>query len=400
LTGDPDELFRPENLWPLNGVSTNRGTTYEASFIPVNPNRFNATSDNASGYISSEMSLLKNFRTILGVRVENYVQRYTGQDQLGNNVLKNRKVLDNLDIFPSVNLIYNLSEKQNIRFSYAKTIARPSFKEMSYAEISDPISNRTFIGGLFRDANDVMGIEYWDGNLVSTDINNFDLRWELFQPEGQMVSVSGFYKHFINPIEIVQYATTQKGSFQPRNVGNGKVLGIETEFRQNLEKLGNAFKNFSLTANISVTKSQIELSLTEYTSRVENARTGQTIDKTREMAGQSPYIINSGISYTGGETGFWEGFEAGFYYNVQGLTLQYVGIADRPDIYTLPFHSLNFNASMNLGKDKRTQIGFKIDNLLDDRKESVFRSFNPTDQFFTKLEPGITFQVKLSRSLF
>jgi hypothetical protein len=400
LTGDPDELFRPENLWPLNGVSTNSGTTYEANFIPVNPNRFNATSDNASGYLSSEMSLLKNIRTIIGIRIEDFVQKYTGQDQMGNNVLNNRKVLDNLDIFPSLNIIYNVSGKQNVRFSYARTIARPSFKEMSYAEISDPISNRTFVGGLFRDANDVMGIEYWDGNLASTDINNFDLRWELFQLEGQMVSVSGFYKHFINPIEIVQYATTQKGSFQPRNVGNGKVIGIETEFRQNLKRLGKGFKNFSLTANISVTKSQIELSLTEYTSRLENARTGQTVAKTRVMAGQAPYIINSGISYNGGETGFWKGLEAGFYYNVQGLTLQYVGIADRPDIYTLPFHSLNFSAGKSLGKENRTQIGFKIDNLLDDKKESVFRSFNPTDQFFTKLEPGITFQIKLSRSLF
>jgi outer membrane receptor protein involved in Fe transport len=66
----------------------------------------------------------------------------------------------------------------------------------------------------------------------------------------------------------------------------------------------------------------------------------------------------------------------------------------------LPFHSLNFNASKNIGRDKRTQLGFKIDNILNARKESVFKSFNPTDQFFTKLEPGITFQFKLSYSLF
>ncbi len=159
-------------------------------------------------------------------------------------------------------------------------------------------------------------------------------------------------------------------------------------------------KNFSITSNISITKSRIELSLTEYYSRVENARTGQEINNYREMAGQSPWIINSGMTYNGGEKGFWTGFEAGLYYNVQGTTLQYVGIADRPDIYTLPFHSLNFNAGKNLGKEKRMQIGIKIDNLLNDKKESVFRSFNPTDQFFTKLEPGITYHLKLSYALF
>ncbi len=400
MTGDPNELFRPENLWPLNGTATSSGTTYEASFIPDNPNQFNASSSNFAGYVSTELSLLKNLRAIIGIRVENFVQRYTGQDQLGINVLNNDKVLDNLDFFPSLNFIYSLSEKQNLRFSYANTIARPSFKELSYAEISDPISNRTFIGGLFRDANDVLGIEYWDGKLVSSYIHNFDLRWELFQANGQMVSLSGFYKNFKNPIEIVQFATTQKGSFQPRNVGDGKVLGIEIEFRQRLDLIGASLKNFSLTSNFSATKSSIELSLTEYTSRTDNARIGQTIDKYRDMAGQAPYILNSGFSYNGVENGFWKGFEAGLYYNVQGTTLMYVGIADRPDIYTLPFHSLNLNISKSLGKEKRTQVEFKIDNLLNSEKKSIFKSFNVTDPFFTKLEPGITFQFKLSYNLF
>ena len=399
LTGNPDELFMPENLWPLNGISTTSGTTYEANFMPSNPNQFNANSNNTAGYISAEISLLKKLKVVAGIRMENFVQRYTGQDQLGINVLKNEKVLDDLDFFPTANLIYSLTDKQNLRLSYAKTIARPSFKELSYAEISDPISGRMFIGGMFRDANDVAGIEYWNGKLISTDIHNFDLRWELFQTNGQMVSLSGFYKKFNNPIEIVQYAT-QTGSFQPRNVGDGQVLGVEIEFRQSFESLSSALKNFNIISNLSFTKSSIELNPTEYFSKKENARTGETINNYRVMAGQAPSIINTGLAYNGSESGLWEGLEIGLYYNVQGLTLQYVGIADRPDIYTLPFHSLNFNATKSFGKDKRTQIGFKIENLLDDKKESVFKSFNPTDQFFTKLEPGITFQFRLSYNLF
>jgi len=400
ITGNPDELFREENLWPYQGTDVYSGTTYEANFVPNNPNKFNARSENAAGYISTELSLFKNFRAIVGIRAENYTQRYTGQDQLGTHVLNDDVVLDNLDFFPTANFIYSISEKQNFRFSYAKTIARPSFKEMSYAEISDPISNRTFIGGMFRDADDIAGIVYWDGNLVNTYVQNFDIRWELFHSNGQMISFSGFYKMFDNPIEIVQYATTQKSSLQPRNVGDGKVAGIETEFRQNLDIITNILNNFFVNGNISVTKSRIDMSVTEYISRVENARKGQTISETREMAGQAPFIINAGVSYNGGENGFWKGLEAGLYYNVQGTTLQYVGIADKPDIYMLPFHSLNLNASKYLGKNSRTQLAFKIENLLNDKKESVFRSFNPTDQFFTKLEPGITFQLKLSYSLF
>jgi outer membrane receptor protein involved in Fe transport len=252
---------------------------------------------------------------------------------------------------------------------------------------------------MFRDADDVAGIEYWDGNLVSSYIHNFDLRWELYHGLGQMVSVSGFYKRFIDPIEIIQYAS-QTGTFQPRNVGDGQVLGVEMEFRQNMGSVSSSLEGFSIHSNVSVTRSRIELGMTEYLSRIENARTGQVIDNYRVMAGQAPYIVNAGISYTGSDEGLLKGFEAGLFYNVQGTTLQYVGIADRPDIYTLPFHALNFTASKTFGREKRTNLSFKIDNLLDDEKESVFRSFNPTDQFFTRLEPGITFHLKLSYSLF
>jgi hypothetical protein len=399
LTGDPDEIFRSENLWPLYGTGYTSGTTYEPGFVPSNPNQFNANSSNTSGYVSLEMNLTKRLRTIAGLRVENYLQRYTGQNQLGTIILDNTELLDETGFFPSVNLIYSLTPKQNIRLSYAKTIARPSFKELSFAEIVDPLSGRTFVGGMFRDADDIAGREYWNGNLVSSQIHNADLRWEIFRKNNQLISVSGFYKYFYNPIEIVQYAT-QTGCFQPRNVGNGQVLGLELELRQNLGEMAGALKNFDLTSNISFTRSRIELSLTEYYSRLENARAGQTIVKYREMAGQAPWIINSGITYNGGESRLLKDLEAGLYYNVQGTTLQYVGIADRPDIYTLPFHSLNLSLSKAFGKEKRTQIGFKIDNLLNEKKESVFRSFNPTDQFFTKLEPGITYHLKFSYALF
>jgi hypothetical protein len=398
LTGNPDELFYPENLWPKDSNVT-VGTTYDAPFVPVNPNQFNSTINNIAGYASIELPLFKKLKTIVGVRFENFTQRYTGQDQLGYNVLDNAKVLENTDFFPSLNFIYTLSDKQNLRLSYSKTIARPSFKELSYAEIYDPISGRTFIGGLFRDANDVAGIEYWDGNLVSTNIHNLDLRWEMFQPNGQTISVSGFYKFFQNPIEIVQYSTLA-GAFQPRNVGDGQIFGIELEFRLGLEPISKSLRNMSVTANLTYTKSLIKLSKTEYDSRVENARTGQTIDEYREMAGQAPYIINCGLSYNGGEKGFWKGFEAGIYYNMQGQTLQYVGIVDRPDIYSKPFHSLNFNTNKSIGNAKRWQVGLKIENILNDTRESVYKSYEASDQYFTKLNQGVSFTAQVKYTLF
>jgi hypothetical protein len=183
-------------------------------------------------------------------------------------------------------------------------------------------------------------------------------------------------------------------------VGDGEVFGAELEFRINLGSIADVLRNLALSSNITYTVSQIELSVTEYESRVDNAREGQSIGRFRDMAGQAPYIINAGLQYEGGQQGFWQGFEAGLFYNVQGTTLLFVGINDRPDIYSEPFHSLNFNANKTVGKTDRWRIGLKVENILLDKKETVFRNYKATDQFFERLYPGIDFKFSVSFSLF
>ena len=399
LTGNPNELFQEDNLWPYYGDATT-GVTLETPFLPDNPNKFNSNINNTAAYISNEMTLGKKFKSIIGLRTEYYIHRYTGQNQLGTIVYNNEKVLENLGLFPAVNLVYSVNENQNFRFSYGKTIARPSFKELSFAEIYDPITGRTFVGGLFRDVNIVNGEEkvYWDGNIRSTNIHNLDLRWEVFPDRGRTVSISAFYKKFVDPIEIIQYAT-QPGAFQPRNVGDGQVIGGEFEIRENLAWISEKTKAFDFVLNVTVVDSRIQLSETEYESRVENARTGQTIERYRKMAGQAPYIINGGFSFNGVEKGFFSHMQAGLFYNVQGETLQFAGIIDRPDIYSVPFHSLNFNVNKTFGKDEQYTLGLRVSNCLNDKRESIFKSFNADDQFFTQLSPGVSGRVRFAMNL-
>ncbi len=394
LTGDPNEIFAKDNLWPYNG-DIYQGTTYDAGFIPNNRNKYESDILNAAGYFSVEFNPLKNLKTIVGLRTEIYQQHYTGQNQTGDKVLDNDLVMDDLDFFPSLNLIYNLNKKQNLRFSYAKTIARPSFKELSFSQIFDPISGRTFIGGLSRDENLFTNTVYWDGNLMSTDIHNFDLRWELFHGNGQTVSLSVFYKKFINPIELIQYVRSPN-AYQPRNVGDGQVYGAEIELRQSLNLINESMKNFEFTFNFTYTKSKIELSNTEYLARIGAARDGEDIGTYRDMAGQAPYIINAGLAYNGSENGIFKNLEAGFYYNVQGETLDLVGIADRPDVYTSPFHSLNFNSSKKFGKNEGLQLGINVENILNQDKASIYKSYKALDQFFESRSPGTTFKLNVS----
>jgi hypothetical protein len=397
LTGDMNELFFPENLWPLNG-DRNKGTTYEAPFLPDNSNKFDADMTNIAGYASVELSPFARMRSIIGIRVEDFLLRYSGQNQQGE-VFNNEEVLDQFDFFPTVNLIYSITEKQNLRLAYAKTIARPSFKEMSYAEIFDPISGKIFVGGLFEDKDNISGVVYWDGKLQTTDIHNLDLRWEMFQDQGQMFSVSGFYKKFYKPIEIVQFVQ-MVNAFQPRNVGDGRVFGVEIEARKNLNFINPYLSYLTFVTNLSVISSRIEMTDSEFASRQLWARDGETVDNYREMAGQAPYLVNAGFLFEGVENGFFKDTELALFYNVQGPTLQIVGIVDRPDIYSLPFHSLNFNASKKFGKSKRAQIGIKIDNLLNQSKKSVFRAHNTQDEYDEFLNPGIKIQLRFQYNIF
>ena len=395
FTGDPAEIFLSENLV---SESNKNGVRYDAMFIRngniFNPNEFNANVHYAAAYVSNEFNFSKRLKSVVGLRAEQYTQFYTGINQSGSISLNNDKVLNDLDLFPTINFNYKMNNTSNLRFSYARTIARPSLKELSYAEILDPITGRTYIGGKAIELTDNGNTVLWDGNLKSTNIDNLDIRWESFQKRGDMISFGVFYKAMKNPIEIVQFLA-DPGSFQPRNVGNATILGAEFEVRQNLEILSAALDGIYFNSNITITDSKISITESEYLSRDLSKRDGQTIYRERAMAGQAPYIINGGLSYqTKKKT-----LEAGVFYNVQGPTLQFVGFANNTDVYSVPFHSLNFNANYRFGKAKNMDLGIKVSNILNDKKEQVFSSFMAQDQYFTRLAPGTTISVKFSYTL-
>lgn len=382
---DPSEVLDEQNLFPNKPNSI----YYQSGNNNPNPNQYNSNVQNTAAYISNEFNPLANLKTVVGLRVENFVQQHTGRDQAfasgdpnGRNLV-NAKVLDSFDFFPTANLIYSLSDEQNLRFSYSKTIARPSFKELSFAQILDPISNRIFNGALFQYSD-------WDGNLTSTDIDNLDLRWELFQKEGQIFSVSAFYKRFDNPIELVRIPEQQTSTeFQPRNVGDGQLVGLEFELRKKLTFIAPSLSNFSINGNVTFVESQIDMTDREFDARKQFEKEGQNLDDKRQMAGQAPYVINGGVAYNNYELGL----DAGIFYNVKGPTLALVGTGLYADVYDVPFHSLNFSIIKRFGEDDRTSIDFKVNNILNDKRESVYQSFGAEDETFTSFTPGTSFSV-------
>lgn len=385
---DPNDVLTGDNSFPntpnAHHVSTN--TT-------PNPNQYEATSQNFAVFVSEEFQLHPVLKSIIGVRMENFVQNHTGRDQNfasgkadGNN-LNDEEVLNETNFFPSVNLIYTLAEEQNLRFGFSRTIARPSFKELSFAQILDPVTGRTFNGSL----NPVNPV--WDGNLVSTDITNIDFRWEKFMKRGQIYSASFFYKSFENPIELVRLPINNTGfEYQPRNVGNAELFGIEIEATKSMDFISSKLDKFSFSGNVTIVESSVEMTRSEYNARLENAREGEKVEDTREMAGQAPYVVNFGVTYRNIE----KGINSGLFYNVKGKTLFVVGTGFVPDIYQVPFHSLNWGITKQIGEEGNTSIDLKVDNILADKREEIFESYQAEDQFFTSFNPGTSVSIGIS----
>ena len=382
---DPNWFLADENIWSPDPSSSNfRDGSYTIGNFQES-NSFSARQTTFGVYVMAEHPILPMLKAAYGVRVEKADMYYTGVNQ--NNTIKflDEKTLDALNILPSANLVYKAGEKTNVRIGASRTVARPTFREKSIAQIYDPITKRTFIGNL---------------DLEQTDINNFDLRYEYFISPKELISVSAFYKQFFGHIEKVSFPAAPD-NITYRNSGDAAVYGLEFEIRKNLgNTLDSTFiSRFSVGANFTLVRSQVDLKSvivdqstgqTEYELRLANLRGDETLSDTRPMAGQSPYAANFTLSYEEPKTNT----NVSVAYNVQGEQLSIIASGRVPDVYTIPFHSLNFNAYRNFGKNKKSRITIGVNNILDDDRTLVYRSHGTDDLVFTSFKPGVGFSLK------
>src|SRR5690606_41367125 len=116
--------------------------------------------------------------------------------------------------FPLLNSIFSPRSSDNLRLSYSLTTALSTFKVLSVVQIYDQITDTRFLGYLY---------------LVPNYNHNLDLRYQFFGNESQMFAVSGFYKHFKNPIELQAYSDARPSDIIARNSESANVYGIAIE---------------------------------------------------------------------------------------------------------------------------------------------------------------------------
>jgi TonB-dependent receptor len=368
--GNVDDLLDSDNVWD----PTSDTGTYLINIDTFNPiDAYEGEQHIGANYVSLEFNVSEKLKTVLGLRTEFFKTYYTGTRDNSTIFFDRDLILDEFDFFPSANVIYSVNDDTNLRASYSRTTARPSFKEASVSQIFDPITNRLFIGNI---------------DLVPTYINNFDVRYEHFGENGQMFAVSGFYKGFTDAIEQ-QFFINAPTQLTVGNLGDANVIGAEFEMRQRLGFIAESLNDLKFNANVSIIRSQLTMSDDEFQGRQASARDGETIDKERQLQGQAPFLINFGLDYNNKVLGL----QTGLFFNVQGRTLEVVGIREVPDVYTKPFNSLNFTLNKTFGADKNASIDLKVSNILGSSRLSEFESFGAQDQIFTLRDPGTTFSL-------
>ena len=234
-----------------------------------------------------------------------------------------------LNLFPSINTSYNLTEKSLVRIAYASTINRPEFREVSPLVYYD-----------FTEKNTVTG----NPNLKDASIQNLDIRFENYPSPTETFSIAAFYKHFTNPIEMVSVGTGSSFSFD--NALGATNYGLELEVKKSLEKMI-GLKNFALSLNASYIYSQVQFA---------NVLT----ERNRPLQGQSPVVVNTALFYQNDKIGL----SSSVMYNVMGKRILVAAQLNQgnvvvPDIYEMPRHVIDFTVDKKVGKRLVLKFGIK-----------------------------------------
>ncbi len=363
---EPNEFFTPENV--EKGL-----ISFEETTQPTDA--YTADESVTAGYFLIELPVYRALRVIGGARVENndinvFSNKIGGEPIYGG--------FKKTNILPSLNLVYELNDKMNLRGAVSQTIANPQLRELAPFQFDN-----------YR--NSTVGNPY----LEQTTITNYDLRWEFFPKFSEIIAVSVFYKSIDKPLETIiilgagtrPFSTTVNGT-------EAKNYGAEFEFRKNLSFLSENLENFSLGTNLTLLHSEI---VQGQFARIMDAATASPIDvslpslsSARKMQGQSPYVVNVNLGYNNTESGF----SGILLYNIVGERIYEISGNQNMlhNFIEQPRHQLDLSIA------KKFETGFNVKlNVKNILNDSYLITFG--DDEAERYKTGTTYSLSLSYAL-
>lgn len=290
------------------------------------PLNYDATEKIGAGYGMVKYTRGK-WELIAGVRVEHTNQGYVLKFARDEDPEGNQKYTD---VLPSFHAKYAVHNNSNIRFSYARSINRPSFFEIvPYSIINEDYK------------------EKGNPDLKHTVADNVDIRYELFPRSSEQLMVGVFYKRLENPIEYGLINEGQDTYYKPMNFGNASNLGAEIDVMK-------YFKWFGIKANYTYTHSRITTD-----KRLMNGSEVTSRRQSRPLFGQAAHVANLSLLFKDTKHG-WEGQLAGSY---TGKRLSDISNWYDDDIWEDGYFQLD--ASVEKSWKNGISVFAKASNLLD-----------------------------------
>lgn len=379
--GDAALYFGTQGI--IDSTITGRGQGYEfGTYVEEGTELRNSYS--AEGNISAYYGMVDFFitdelRFIGGLRYENTDIEAISADTIlaqtfnpDSSGFQGIGRLDINDILPSASLVYSINDQINLRAAYTKTLARPTFRELM------PFVTFDFVGDFLFQGNSA---------LERTLITNYDFRFEWFTGPGEIIAFSLFYKDLENPMERVIRNDLGNNAASIQNVESGRVQGIELEVRKNLGFI-NKLSNFSLSGNLTMVHSEVDISDIELAFiRAANPNASAT----RQLFGQSPYIINLDLAYQNEN-----GLSTNLSFNRFGDRLAFASGNATPNIFERAYNTLNWNLSKRL--NNKLSLGLKAQNILNPDIKMSYR-FKGEEYIFQSFRRGVNFSASIKYSI-
>lgn len=317
-----------------------------------------------SGYLLTDFYPVPSLLVNLGVRYE-ISRQWVDYATDGGDWYAERRNLDKNDLFPTLNLKYTVNDANSIRFSASRTVTRPSFIEMAPF-----LYQESYGSAQIRGNNELQnGYNY-----------NFDLRYEHFGKNGDMISLTAYFKYLDSPIERIQALQGGATLHSFQNADNGMAGGMEVELRKQL------MKDLRLGANISYMHTNVKL-----------PEGGAYTNKERPLQGASPILANADLTYSP-RFGEERQLNLALLYNLQGSRIHAVGVSKLGDIKQQTLHTLNFSAGYDI--NSHFSLKLQVNDLLN--RAVIFKQEVPSTGEEVEVErykKGANFEIGFSYKL-
>jgi outer membrane receptor protein involved in Fe transport len=330
------------------------------------PNNWNYSGEQSieGAYLMGDWATLEWLRLAGGVRVEKTDLRVKSFNATKNETLTGS--IQQTDLLPAISGTIFFRENVQLRLAWSQTVVRPTYREVSSAEIYDIAQDRRISG---------------NENLTLSHSENLDARLEWYPRPGSLISVGAFLKHIEDPIELIGQGSVV---YRFQNYTPAEVMGVEAELRDNLGSWWSPLKEFTFGCNAAYMQSEVTIRPEDQSQRDR----WNDPSTARSLYDQPEYVFNADLTWDHKRTGT----ALTFSYGVVGPRLVAAGTTTPDDIEEAT-PQLDIFLTQKLGK--HWKVKFSAKNLLNPVYETTQEWPASGKLVIERYKKGMTFGLSL-----